>query len=122
MPSVGPHISPPPRPYVLRNTPLRFLSPIRTFFHANRHGSDNLPGPKPEFFFAPAYAEQRIADWGNTGFFARLAEAWGAFITTTGWLRIVEQNGPDAVRLRYLAALQGQINPAEGEMLSMWAG
>ncbi|MEO0390725.1 MAG: DUF2855 family protein, partial [Pseudomonadota bacterium] len=37
-------------------------------------------GPKPYFFFAPTYAEERIADWGAAGFQARLAEAWGAFI------------------------------------------
>jgi hypothetical protein len=80
----------------------------------------DLPGPKPEFFFAPSYAQQRLADWGRDGFQARLGAAWDSFIGTTGWLRVTETSGPEAVRARYLAALQGGFYPATGDMLSMW--
>ena len=81
-----------------------------------------LPGPKPAFFFAPAYAQQRIADWGMAGFQARLGEAWGAFMATTGWLKVRALSGPEAVRARYVSALSGTFDPSEGEMLSMWEG
>jgi len=77
-------------------------------------------GPKPYFFFAPTYAQERIAEWGRAGFQQRLAEAWGAFIGgATGWLRVVEGAGPEAVRAQYLEMLEGRIDPAAGHVLSM---
>ena len=80
-----------------------------------------LPGPKPVFFFAPKYAQERIGDWGFEGFQTRLAQAWNAFIGSTSWLRVVEHTGPEAVRTRYLSALAGTFDPSEGDMASMWA-
>src|SRR5262249_13763572 len=35
---------------------------------ANLGGVSNLPGPKPEFFFAPAQIQKRVKDWGADGF------------------------------------------------------
>jgi len=79
-----------------------------------------LPGPKPAFFFAPSYAQDRIADWGFEGFQSRLGDAWAAFMTTTDWLSVVTHAGPDAVKARYLSALAGQFDPAQGDMVSLW--
>ncbi|MEM8576713.1 MAG: DUF2855 family protein [Pseudomonadota bacterium] len=80
-------------------------------------------GPKPYFFFAPTYAQERIAEWGRAGFQERLAEAWSAFIGgATGWLRVVEASGSEAVRAQYLEMLNGRIDPAEGHVLSMQGG
>ncbi|MEL7099388.1 MAG: DUF2855 family protein [Pseudomonadota bacterium] len=77
-------------------------------------------GPKPYFFFAPTYAEERIAEWGPAGLQARLAEAWGAFIAgADDWLRVVEETGPEAVQSRYARMLAGQMDPAEGYLLSI---
>lgn len=77
-------------------------------------------GPKPYFFFAPTYAEERIAEWGRDGLQARLGAAWGAFIAgAEGWLRIVEGTGPEAVQARYLEILAGRMDPAEGYLLGM---
>ncbi len=78
-------------------------------------------GPKPYFFFAPTYAQQRIADWGRAGFQSRLAEAWGAFISdASAWLQLRHRAGAEAVKAQYLQMLIGQIDPAEGHVLSMW--
>lgn len=79
-----------------------------------------LPGPKPVFFFAPAYALERVADWGHAGYEARLAQAWTAFMDQIGWLRVVWHTGSDAARARYLTALSGAFDPAQGDMMSMW--
>ncbi|TNF63709.1 MAG: DUF2855 family protein [Rhodobacteraceae bacterium] len=78
-----------------------------------------LPGPRPEFFFAPAYAADRLKDWGNAGFQTRLGTAWETFIGTTGWLRVVHASGPDAAREAWVAAHAGRIDPAEGVMISL---
>ena len=79
-----------------------------------------LPGPKPVFFFAPTYAQDRIKDWGLDGFGARLGEAWSGFMDKVSWLQVVEHKGPEAVRTRYLSALAGEFDPMQGDMASMW--
>lgn len=77
-------------------------------------------GPTPYFFFAPTYAEERIAEWGGPGLQARLGAAWGDFIAgAEGWLKVVEGTGPEAVQARYLEMLAGRMDPAEGYLLSM---
>ncbi len=78
-----------------------------------------LPGPKPVFFFAPKYAEERIADWGRDGFQSRLSEAWQAFMARTDWMSVVHHQGAEAARTRYLTALAGEFDPATGEMVSL---
>lgn len=79
-----------------------------------------LPGPKPVFFFAPTYAQERIAEWGLGGFQARLGEAWLAFMNHVKWLDVAEHVGPEAARTRYLCALAGEFDPVQGDMVTMW--
>ena len=81
----------------------------------------DLPGPKTEFFFAPAYAQDRLAAWGQEGFQTRLATAWTAFLDRAeGWFEVIESRGSDAVMARYQAMLSGQIDPDKGHILSLW--
>ena len=79
----------------------------------------DLPGPKPTFFFAPSHAAQRMKDWGAAAFHTRLGAAWDRFIATTGWLRVTEARGADAVQAAWAAALAGRIDPADGVMISL---
>jgi hypothetical protein len=77
-------------------------------------------GPKPEFFFAPTYAQQRIKDWTPSGFLERVGTASTAFFTQAAkWMSISHTNGPDAVQSSYTEMLNGRINPAQGHILSM---
>ncbi len=78
-----------------------------------------LPGPKPTFFFAPLYAQERIADWGMDGFHTRLATGWRAFLAQVDWLQVTYHRGGAAARARYLSALGGAFDPAKGDMVSM---
>ena len=79
-----------------------------------------LPGPEPVFFFAPDQARRRMRDWGGDGFQSRVGEAMRRFLgSTTGWLRVVEGRGHDAVEAVYRATLEGRANPAEGHVLSL---
>jgi hypothetical protein len=80
-----------------------------------------LPGPRPEFFFAPTQFEKRQKDWGPGGVERRFAEAWGRFLASVeGWLRIVRGHGPAAVESRYHEVLEGKAKPDEGFVL-FWA-
>ena len=83
-----------------------------------------LPGPRPTLFFAPAQIKKRIAEWGQAGFAERLAATWRAFMKPVNdpaapWLRVVDGQGPDAIRSAYLAQLDGQVPAVEGQMLAL---
>lgn len=81
---------------------------------------DDLPGARPEFFFAPSYAQERLAALGRAEFQARLDAAWSDFIDQAErWITVAEYRGPSAVQARYDASLRGDISPREGHILSM---
>jgi hypothetical protein len=81
--------------------------------------SNTLPGVSAKLFFAPSVIVERVAQWGAEGFEARLAVAWRAFIASTGWLRIVEDKGAEAVAGHWRALAAGRIDPAEGLVLTV---
>ena len=82
-----------------------------------------MPGPRPEFFFAPGYAQQRLTDWGRAAFLERTGAAWAQFVDTgVQWINVVEDTGPEAALARYTAMLGGEVDPAEGLILSLKPG
>jgi hypothetical protein len=79
-----------------------------------------LPGPRPEFFFAPDHVRRRTADWGREELDRRVADAWRPFVEwATGWLTVVRGEGPDAVEAAYLELLDGRSDPSVGHVLSL---
>ena len=82
-------------------------------------GSD-LPGPTPQFFFAPDRIRERRADWGPAELDARVTAAWAPFVEwTRAWLQLRRAAGPEAVRSTYLELLDGRTDPAVGHVLSL---
>ena len=80
-----------------------------------------LPGPTPEFFFAPARITKRTADWGGAGLQERIGSAWRDFLTfSDSWLEVKRHRGADALERVYLDALEGRLEPREGHVLSLW--
>ncbi|MGH0035374.1 MAG: DUF2855 family protein [Myxococcota bacterium] len=91
-----------------------------THWDAERAGAE-LPGPRPEFFFAPAQIQKRVADWGPAGFQERLASAWSSFRSfAESWLRVRRGFGAEAVARVYEDTLHGRTSPEDGNVLSMW--
>jgi uncharacterized protein DUF2855 len=81
-------------------------------------GGGDLPGPQPEFFFAPDHVRRRSSDWGREGLDRRVAEAWVPFVEwASGWLEIVRGEGPEAVQAAYLELLDGRTDPSVGHVL-----
>jgi hypothetical protein len=81
---------------------------------------DDLPGPRPMFFFAPDRVGKRSADWGPAGLEQRLAEAWAPYVQWTGtWLEVLHASGPEALESAYLDLLDGRIDPAKAHVLSL---
>ena len=85
-------------------------------------GGEPLPGPRPEFFFAPTQLAKRIGDWGPAEFERRLGESWNGFVDfAQDWLTLVERRGAEEVARQWRRMAGGDIDPAEGIMLSMHA-
>jgi hypothetical protein len=81
---------------------------------------DPLPGPQPQFFFAPDHVRRRSADWGREELDRRVADAWRPFVEwASGWLQIVRAEGPEAVEAAYLELLDGRTDPSVGHVLSL---
>jgi hypothetical protein len=84
-------------------------------------GDESLPGPKPEFFFAPAQIQKRAADWGPAELQRKLAEAWSGFRSfSEGWLQVRRESGREAIERVYEDTLAGRTEPQHGHVLSLW--
>ena len=80
-----------------------------------------LPGPQPEFFFAPGRIVKRTQDWGPGGLQERLGGSWLKFADwSKTWMNVKRQSGEDAVRKVYLEVLNGDLDPSDGHVLSLW--
>lgn len=85
-----------------------------------RETPQELPGAKPQFFFAPTRLDQRRQDWGPEGFAKRYGDARGAFLESVdGWMKVEHGHGPAAVEAVYREMLEGKMNPAVGHILSL---
>jgi Protein of unknown function (DUF2855) len=80
----------------------------------------DLPGPKPQMFFAPDRIKKRNQDWGPGGLDKHLASAWTAFnASVDGWMKVIEGRGSSDVERVYRAMLDGKAKPEEGHMLAL---
>lgn len=80
----------------------------------------NLPGPQPEFFFAPSQAEKRIADWGASGFQARVGDGWKATLPLIQeHVHVRHGSGEDEVHKVWQSFITGTADPANGHVLSL---
>ena len=89
--------------------------------HAEFGAADDMPGPPPEFFFAPGHIQSRSKDIGA----AKLMMAMGADYVTfrvdaDRWLQTNRSYGPEAVEQVYQSVLSGGAAPDTGQIISMW--
>ncbi|MEM8798674.1 MAG: DUF2855 family protein [Pseudomonadota bacterium] len=77
--------------------------------HWDKIGADkDLPGPKPELFFAPEHAQRRMGEWGPDGFRTRIAGEWKKLMMSASeWVEITPLEGPDAIIEAYGKVLAG---------------
>ena len=85
---------------------------------------NDLPGPKPAFYFAPVQIRKRNTDWGPAVVNERFNAAQAKFVehvaqAGNGWVKVVESQGfADAQEvIRTLA--QGGGDPAAGHILRL---
>jgi hypothetical protein len=78
-------------------------------------GSDPLPGPKPQLFFAPDHAVAFFKAHGLLEGGKLVAAAWRDFLTAAdGTIAIERHAGLAAARDVFVTMLSGQIDPAKG--------
>jgi hypothetical protein len=83
-------------------------------------GSEDLPGPPPTLFFAPAQVEKRSEEWGAAGVAARSAAAWQPFVDfAQTWVKVRRGRGTDACEAIYRELLENRASPADGYVLSL---
>ena len=81
----------------------------------------DLPGPKPEFFFAPTHVKSRSDELGRDELMKRMGMTFAGFRQfCDGWLQIQQNLGADAVDACYQAVLAGGVDPSHGQIISMW--
>ena len=79
-----------------------------------------LPGPTPEFFFAPAQVAKRVQEWGNDELQARIMRAYGRMVDhSDSWLRVEHRQGPDGIDGTFRDLIEGRADPASGFVCSM---
>ena len=80
----------------------------------------DLPGPTPQFFFAPSQMAKRAGDWGREAFDSKIATALGAFVDASPrWLRVQTGHGPDAAEAAFRQVAAGATDPSVGHVLSV---
>ncbi len=89
--------------------------------HWESFGSaDSLPGPKPEFFFAPSQISKRDAEWGSGEVMRRAGLAVVDLAKgVSDELSIVHLSEADAVRDAWLALVDNQRPPSEAVIASL---
>lgn len=89
--------------------------------YAEAGSTEGLPGPKPEFFFAPTHVKTRSAELGVKEFMMGLGVAYAEFRKfADGWLKVEHSYGAEAITATYQAVLTGKSDPASGQIVSLW--
>ena len=82
----------------------------------------NLPGPEPQFFFAPVWVARRQAEWGSEEFNRRVGEAVATFferVMKHKLIDIQERCGFEAAREVLVEMLDGRTDPAVGNLIRL---
>lgn len=78
-----------------------------------------LPGAKPEMFFAPTQMQKRNQDWGPEKFQQNMNDAWTGFLADVdNWVTINQREGADAIKDTYHEVLNG-AKPDQAFLLNL---
>lgn len=81
--------------------------------------SEDIPPPRPEFFFAPSQLSKRSKEWGRDEVNRRIDDALKVFIESTAdWMSVQHTRGASAVAELYAALVEGRVEPNIGHIVS----
>lgn len=82
--------------------------------------TDNLPGAKPEFFFAPAHVQERSKTLGAAVLMTLLGQSYAQFrVFCDSWMTVQCAEGPAAVSEVYRSVLTGGAEPQVGQLVKI---
>ncbi|UYV38787.1 DUF2855 family protein [Rhodobacteraceae bacterium D3-12] len=83
-------------------------------------GVEGLPGPKPQFFFAPSQIVKRREDWGAGVIEQQITAAWKRVAQDAeSWLDLRVHDGLEAAMAVYSDLSQGRADPREGHVIRL---
>jgi hypothetical protein len=78
-----------------------------------------LPGPPPQFFFAPTALDRLVELWGAAEYQRRTIEATTEFIDASrAWMTIDERRGPEGPASAWTSIHAGDVAPDVGVIAS----
>lgn len=78
----------------------------------------DLPGAKPQFFFAPAQIVKRREEWGANALQQKIADAWQRVARdSTNWLTVKHSSGLDGALTTYRDLAAGRQTPDIGHVV-----
>ncbi len=81
-------------------------------------GGRNIPGPAPQFFFAPSQITKRTREWGDEEFARRSGAALDAFVADSRrWMGVDHSSGTAGMAQVYADTLEGRITPDRGQIV-----
>jgi len=81
---------------------------------------DDLPGPAPQFFFAPDQIRKRREEWGPNGIGEHYRAAWTEFVPAVkDWVDIRVGKGRDDLLTAWLEVLGGRVDPRVGHVIAL---
>lgn len=79
-----------------------------------------LPGPRPQFFFAPDHLRDRLAAWGPDRLQTAQSAAWDAFAARAATLLALRRlQGPDSTLAAYTDLAAGRIPARDGLIIDL---
>lgn len=79
----------------------------------------SLPGPAPQFFFAPTELDRVVEAWGADEYRRRIVAATHAFVQASrAWMTIDERRGPDGPASAWASIHAGEVTPDVGVIAS----
>lgn len=82
---------------------------------ADRSNPPVLPGPKPDWFFAPTHVGRLGDSWGGAKFTAVTDEALAGFVTgSKNWLHVSQPTGLEEAAAIWDRLLRNDVRPSEG--------
>ncbi len=81
---------------------------------------EELPGARPQFFFAPDQMRKRHTDWGPHGVEEGHAEAWARFAPVVAdWVDVTVADGPEGLQAAWRETLAGATPPRTGLVVQL---
>lgn len=99
---------------------LRYSAAVGTSHWDKFAPPQDLPGPKPKFFFAPAQIAKRRDEWGPGVIEGQITAAWKRIAADAGgWLDVVVHDGLEHVPALWADLAAGRVSPREGHILRL---